>query len=366
MSRKKSKLNLCRPRRRVLRLQRKNAQLPKGINKQAAQTRSIQKVWSPSNVPRESLPDRTVHNQSKKKISAPRLIDRQKLRSPVTVPKRRLPYVYKYSPFRSPFRKRLRFTSPSPKKSVQHAVSRENTKVSKSLFQTKTLIESIEDDDLESLQPLDTLDEEQEHETITKIDTDVSKRLFPDFWFSIPEYSNERHQLEVKCVDSTHLFTRLRRHSCKGTLDGIDNAAWKRVAKDRKTFLSTVMIEDVIDPMSVSMARTHFSQTVENAMRENGDIKSAELYKPWILIKVSSKSVEKLGSHGHLKNSIWPTLSRHFEYLISFQIFSIVFKTITSSVFQNICSFIHKEDVLLKSNVNYPLVCLLLWLRIFN
>ena len=99
----------------------------------------------------------------------------------------------------------------------------------------------------------------------------------PDFWFSIPEYSNERHQLEVKCVDSTHLFTRLRRHSCKGTLDGIDNAAWKRVAKDRKTFLSTVMIEDVIDPMSVSMARTHFSQTVENAMRENGDIISAEL-----------------------------------------------------------------------------------------
>ena len=51
-------------------------------------------------------------------------------------------------------------------------------KVSKSLFQTKTLIESFEDDDLESLQPLDTLDEEQEHETITKIDTDVSKRLF--------------------------------------------------------------------------------------------------------------------------------------------------------------------------------------------
>ena len=98
MSRKKSKLNLCRPRRRVLRLQRKNAQLTKGINKQAAQTRSIQKVWSPSSVPRESLPDRTVHNQSKKKISAPRLIDRQKLRSPVTVPKRRLPYVYKHSP----------------------------------------------------------------------------------------------------------------------------------------------------------------------------------------------------------------------------------------------------------------------------
>ena len=46
-----------------------------------------------------------------------------------------------------------------------------------------------------------------------------------------------------------------------------------------------------------------------------------ELYKPWILIPVSSKSVEKWGSCEQLKNSIWPTLSRHFEYLISFQIF---------------------------------------------
>ena len=46
-----------------------------------------------------------------------------------------------------------------------------------------------------------------------------------------------------------------------------------------------------------------------------------ELYEPWILIQVSSKSVEKWASYGHLKNSIWPTFSRHFEYLISFQNF---------------------------------------------
>ena len=39
------------------------------------------------------------------------------------------------------------------------------------------------------------------------------------------------------------------------------------------------------------------------------------------LIQVSSKSVEKWGSYGHLKNSIRPTFSRHFEYLISFQNF---------------------------------------------
>ena len=36
-----------------------------------------------------------------------------------------------------------------------------------------------------------------------------------------------------------------------------------------------------------------------------------ELYEPWILIQVSSKSVEKWASYGHLKNLIWPTFSRH-------------------------------------------------------
>ena len=46
-----------------------------------------------------------------------------------------------------------------------------------------------------------------------------------------------------------------------------------------------------------------------------------ELYEPWILIQVSSKSDEKCASYGHLKNAIWPTFSRHFEYLISFQKF---------------------------------------------
>ena len=43
-----------------------------------------------------------------------------------------------------------------------------------------------------------------------------------------------------------------------------------------------------------------------------------ELYKQWILVPVLSKSVEKWGSYERLENSMWPTLSRHFEYLISF------------------------------------------------
>ena len=52
-----------------------------------------------------------------------------------------------------------------------------------------------------------------------------------------------------------------------------------------------------------------------------------ELYVPWLLIQVSSKSVEKWGSYEHLKNWIVPKFSPHFEYLISFQNFfnSLIF-----------------------------------------
>ena len=37
------------------------------------------------------------------------------------------------------------------------------------------------------------------------------------------------------------------------------------------------MVDDLTDPMSAAMARTHFSEQVENAMRRNGDSESANL-----------------------------------------------------------------------------------------
>ena len=101
----------------------------------------------------------------------------------------------------------------------------------------------------------------------------------PDYWFYIPEYNTRRQQLEVKCVDSTHLLTRMRRKTCKGGIEGISNNAWLKVAKSKRTLLSPIMVEDIVDPMSVSMANTHFSKAVEDNMRENGDFESALLCK---------------------------------------------------------------------------------------
>lgn len=100
---------------------------------------------------------------------------------------------------------------------------------------------------------------------------------YPDFWFYIPEFSETRQKLEVRCIDSSHLLTRCRRKICKGGLEGMDNKPWVNVALEKTTFLTLVMVEDVVDPMSVSMAATHISGDVERIMIRNGDFQAASL-----------------------------------------------------------------------------------------
>ena len=118
----------------------------------------------------------------------------------------------------------------------------------------------------------------------------------PDYWFYIPEFSTRRQQLEVKCVDSTLLLTCTRRKTCKGGIEGISNHAWLKVAKSKKTLLSPIMVEDIVDPMSVSMANTHFSKAVEDSMRENGDFEAANCVKTYGnggLLKIHQASMPK-------------------------------------------------------------------------
>ncbi|XP_060561338.1 uncharacterized protein LOC132721103 [Ruditapes philippinarum] len=98
-------------------------------------------------------------------------------------------------------------------------------------------------------------------------------------WFYHPEYSTNRSQLEVKCIDATHLLTRTRRKCCKGGLDGITNEAWKAVAKTGNTFLTPIMVEEITDPMSSAMAATHFSEDVEEEMYKLGYTDAANLCK---------------------------------------------------------------------------------------
>jgi len=102
---------------------------------------------------------------------------------------------------------------------------------------------------------------------------------YPDLWFYQPEYSSMRNQLEVRCIDSSHLLTRTRRATCKGGIEGGSKKAWADVAYSKRTFLTPVMVDDVVDPMSVPMAITHFSKDVEREMICNGDYATASLVR---------------------------------------------------------------------------------------
>lgn len=98
-----------------------------------------------------------------------------------------------------------------------------------------------------------------------------------DNHYYYPSFSELRNQLEVCCVDSSHLLTRMRRKSAKGGLDGLRNNAWKAVAKSKKTALSIGMVDCILEPMSVLVANTHFSEAVEREMRQLGYREEAEL-----------------------------------------------------------------------------------------
>ena len=82
-----------------------------------------------------------------------------------------------------------------------------------------------------------------------------------------------------------------------------------------------VCVVDGVDQNVIQMQQSDFLALKGTATLMISMFYQKELYEPWVLIQVSSKSVEKWASYGHLKNSIWPTFSDHFEYLISFQNF---------------------------------------------
>ncbi|KAH3816748.1 hypothetical protein DPMN_118269 [Dreissena polymorpha] len=69
----------------------------------------------------------------------------------------------------------------------------------------------------------------------------------------------------------------MRRKSCKVGLDMLTNESWLKLAKQKRTNLWQIMVEEITDPKSAAMATTHFSQEVECGMIRNGDLHSAPL-----------------------------------------------------------------------------------------
>ncbi|XP_035687318.1 uncharacterized protein LOC118423289 [Branchiostoma floridae] len=101
-------------------------------------------------------------------------------------------------------------------------------------------------------------------------DVKVEGTSEPAAWFYKPEFSTERSQLEVSCIDGDHLLTRWRAHCARGNVKGLKRDAWIQVAKDRSTSLNISMVEDMLDAQSVPIACIFFSSEVQDKMVQLG------------------------------------------------------------------------------------------------
>ena len=98
--------------------------------------------------------------------------------------------------------------------------------------------------------------------------------------FSYPDISNTRSQVESRVIDPSHCLTNLRVHATTKGFFGCDPKAFQHVSTADNTVLSKgLLIEPLQDKQSVAFTFKVFSSAVEQTMRNNGDMKEAELVK---------------------------------------------------------------------------------------
>ncbi|VDI14617.1 Hypothetical predicted protein [Mytilus galloprovincialis] len=109
-------------------------------------------------------------------------------------------------------------------------------------------------------------------------------------WYSKPEYVSNRFMHLFSLLDCHHLLTNARIKCCStGIVEaGIHSNAWSKVArqtsKDGKEIISSALVDDLIDKQRNVYAQKTFSNEVETAMTENGDLEEAifcKLIREW-------------------------------------------------------------------------------------
>ena len=98
--------------------------------------------------------------------------------------------------------------------------------------------------------------------------------------FSYPDISNRRSQVESRIIDPSHCLTNLRVYATQKGFFGCDPKAFLCVsAADNNVLNRALLVEPLPDKQSVAFALKVFSSDVEQAMRNNADMKDAELMK---------------------------------------------------------------------------------------
>ena len=131
--------------------------------------------------------------------------------------------------------------------------------------------------------------------------------------FSYPDISDSRSQVESRIIDPSHCLTNLRVHATTKGFFGCNPKAFVRVAEaDNNILNKAFLVEPIPDKQSVPFAERIFSAKVEQTMRNNMDLKEADLVK---YIRHWYEACNKRGLQ----------LSRRIEYLVDMNNYMLSF-----------------------------------------
>ena len=98
--------------------------------------------------------------------------------------------------------------------------------------------------------------------------------------FSYPDISVTRSSVESRIIGPSHCLTNLRIHATqKGFFGCSPKAFWRVSEADNSILNKAFLVEPIPDKQSVPSAQRMFSSEVEQTMRNNADLKEAELVK---------------------------------------------------------------------------------------
>ena len=84
--------------------------------------------------------------------------------------------------------------------------------------------------------------------------------------FNYPEVSVERHQMEMRTFDYTHILNNLRFHICNKGFDNVSTAAFVDVSNHDHDVLPTAIVEDKMDRQNSTISQRFFSKDVQKIL----------------------------------------------------------------------------------------------------
>jgi len=102
----------------------------------------------------------------------------------------------------------------------------------------------------------------------------VSDRTFQ--FFAVPEWDEDRQQLEPRTLDPNHCLTNCRAHIMTKGYDFITPKMFQQITDDDPEVVGFVNVHDVADKQNVFRAKRMFSVAAEDKLRQYGHVEAAK------------------------------------------------------------------------------------------